>query len=67
MADNWISISEATQLCGYHPDHLRTLIRQGRIKGRKVVIVWLVDRSSLLAYLREQGKKGEKRGRKTSH
>ena len=67
MADDWISIHEATKLTGYHPDHLRTLIRQGRIVARKVVIVWLVDRSSLLAYLREQGKKGEKRGRKPSH
>ena len=67
MADDWISIREATKLSGYHADHLRVLIRQDRIKGRKVVIVWLVNRSSLLAYIREQGNKGEKRGRKPSH
>ncbi len=64
MADDWMSIRDATKLSGYHPDHLRTLIRQGRIEGRKVVIVWLVKRASLLAYLREQSKKGDKRGRK---
>jgi Helix-turn-helix domain len=67
MAEDWIDIREATRLSGYHADHLRVLIRQGRIRGRKVVIVWLVNRSSLLAYLRAQSKKGEKRGRKPSH
>ena len=64
MADDWISISDASKQTGYTEDYLRTLIRQKRINARKVVIVWLVSQSSLSAYLREQGKRGEKRGRK---
>lgn len=64
MAEEWISTSEAVELSGYSPVHLRDLLRDGRIKGRKFVIVWQVSRSSLLAYLREQAKRGEKRGRK---
>ena len=65
MADNdWISTRDAVKLSGYHIEHIRKLIREGRIKGRKFVILWLVSRSSLLAYLREQEKRGERRGRK---
>ncbi|MBM3130606.1 MAG: helix-turn-helix domain-containing protein [Chloroflexi bacterium] len=64
MVKGWISISEASKQSGYNRAHLRELIRQGRIKGRKVVTVWLVSRSSLTAYLREQSERGEKRGRK---
>lgn len=64
MADDWISTREAVKLSGYHVEHLRKLIREGRIKGRKFMILWLVDRRSLLAYLREQAKRGERRGRK---
>jgi excisionase family DNA binding protein len=63
MAD-WISVTEASKLVAYHPDHLRVLIREGKIKARKIVTVWQVDRTSLMAYLRNQDKQGKKRGRK---
>jgi hypothetical protein len=61
---DWLTLKEAVTLSEYNPIHLRDLLRQGRIKGRKVVTVWLVSRKSLDAYLREQQAKGEKRGRK---
>ena len=64
MADDWITLADAVKLSGYHPEHLREMMREGRIKGRKVVIVWLVSRLSLDAYLQKQAKRGEKRGRK---
>lgn len=64
MADDWITTREAVKLSGYHPVHLRMLIRNGRIKGRKYFVVWQVSRSSLLTYLGEQEKRGERRGRK---
>ncbi|MBI5031896.1 MAG: helix-turn-helix domain-containing protein [Chloroflexi bacterium] len=64
MVDDWITTQEASKISGYHPESIRALIRQGRIKGRKFLIVWQVSRSSLLAYLREQAKRGDKRGRK---
>ena len=62
--DEWLTISEAAKLSGYHPETLRELVRDGKIKGRKVSIVWLVDRESLLAYLAKAKASGEKRGRK---
>jgi Helix-turn-helix domain len=64
MADDWITLRDAAKLSGYHPEHIRKLMRENRIKGRKVVIVWLVSRKSLDAYLREQAQRGERRGRK---
>ena len=64
MTDDWITITEASKQSGYSPVHLREIVREGRISGRKIATVWLVNRSSLLAYLREQAKRGEKRGRK---
>ncbi len=63
----WISTSEASKVSGYHAEHIRKLIRERRVKARKFMILWLVSRPSLMAYLREQGRHGEKRGRKPSH
>ncbi len=64
MAEDWITTREAVKLSGYHLDHIRRLIRAGEVKGRKIVIVWLVSRLSLMAYLRKQEHRGERRGRK---
>lgn len=49
--DDWITTQEASEISGYHPDHLRRLIRAGDIEGRKVSIVWLIKRQSLLDYI----------------
>ena len=48
---DWLTVSDAAKTSGYHPEHIRRLIRDGAIKARKVSIVWLVDRKSLLAYV----------------
>jgi len=63
MSD-WLTVDEAAKLAGYHEDHIRRLVRSGEVKGRKVVIVWLVSRKSLDAYLRRQEQRGERRGAK---
>lgn len=62
--ERWIVLSEAARLSGYHPVHLRRLLRSGEIVGRKVATVWLVDRLDLLRYLdwaRQTGTKGRPR------
>ena len=61
---DWLTLKEAATMANYNLDHLRELLREGKVKGRKVVTVWLVSKSSLTAYLRDQGERGEKRGRK---
>ena len=60
----WITVSDATKLTNYHPETIRELVRDGKIEGRKISIVWQVNRESLLAYVENVGKLGKKRGRK---
>ena len=61
MIDDWITTREAVELSGYHPDHLRRLIREGTISARKFGIVWQVSRQSLLDYLKEARDSTDKR------
>ena len=60
MAD-WISVTEAANLSGYHPEHLRELIREGRVKARKIVTVWQIERASLEAYIKSATTSADKR------
>lgn len=61
---DWLTVREATKLSGYNAEYITRLIREGKIKARKISIVWLVDRESLLAYLGKVQSLGDKRGRK---
>ena len=63
-SDEWLTVNEAAKLSGYHPETLRELMRDGKINARKISIVWLVDRESLLAYMAKVQAMGEKRGPK---
>jgi hypothetical protein len=64
MAENggeWISISDAARLSGYHPEYIRRLIRNGEIIAKKFSVVWQVNRKSLIDYLKEATAKEDKR------
>ena len=56
MADEWLTVNEAADLSGYHPEHVRRLVRQGAVAAKKFSIVWMVSKDSLLAYLKSQDK-----------
>jgi len=62
MPEDWLTTEQAAEVSGYHPDHIRRLIRAGRLKARKFGPVWQVGRIDLLAYLREVKQSGKKRG-----
>ena len=62
----WITTKQAAELSGYHADHVRELLRAGKVEGRKFGEVWQIDRGSLLAYIRIVEKIGAKRGPKPS-
>ncbi len=64
MANDWITMAEAAEVSGYHPDHVRRLIRDGHLKAQQFGIVWQISRSSLQAYVRKAEQKGERRGPK---
>ncbi len=59
--DEWITTKEASELSGYHPVHLRRLIRAGLLNARKFGIVWQVERKSLIAYMRAAEQSEDKR------
>jgi excisionase family DNA binding protein len=63
-SDEWLTVNEAAQLSGYDPEHIRRLIREEEIEARKISIVWVVNRQSLLEYLKKAQTWGKKRGRK---
>ncbi len=50
---NWLTVQDAARLSKYRADHLRELIRSGKIKARKFGPLWAVDRESLLEYVAE--------------
>ena len=56
MADEWLTVNDAAKLSGYHPEHIRRLVRQGAITAKKFSIVWMVSKDSLLSYIRDQQK-----------
>lgn len=60
----WITTTEAVELTGYSPRHIRRLIKSGKVKGQKFGNTWQVGRVSLLAYVRVVEKTGLKRGPK---
>ena len=61
IMDDWITTSEASRFSGYHPEHLRRLIRSRKIRARKFGIVWQVSKTSLSRYLEEAEKSEDKR------
>lgn len=61
MVDDWITTTEAVKLSGYSADHLRELIRTGKVEGHKFGIVWQVSKRSLFAYLNAAKQAGDNR------
>ena len=61
MLDDLITTREAAELSGYNADHLRELIRDGKIEARKFGIVWQISKQSLLDYLEAASQSGDKR------
>jgi hypothetical protein len=47
---NHISVQAATEISGYNAQYLRRLLRAGRLDGRKIGQIWLVNLSSLQEY-----------------
>lgn len=64
MSDDWITTADAAELSGYHPERIRELVREKKIKAQKWSRDWQISRASLLRYVEETGKAGNKRGPK---
>ena len=57
----WITTAEASDLSGYHPERVRELAREKKIIARKWGSAYQIDQESLLTYVREAKKVGDKR------
>jgi excisionase family DNA binding protein len=55
-----ITVSEAAELSGYTPQHVRLLIRQKLINARRAGGIWLIEASSLREYIDNAPKPGPK-------
>ena len=54
-AANLITMLEAARISGYHPVHIRRLLRERKVAGRREGNTWLIDGVSLLHYTRGGG------------
>lgn len=58
---NYVLIAEAAGQSSYTPQHISLLLRQGRVKGKKVGGTWLVDLDDLQRYEREMNDLGNRK------
>lgn len=54
----YVSVDEAAQITGYAQDHLRRLIRQGKINATKKGVMWWVELESLQEYKKKMDELG---------
>jgi len=58
---DWISVEEAAEISGYHPNYIRKLIRNGQIEADKKGPMWWIDKVSLKAYVDKMKELGDQR------
>jgi hypothetical protein len=58
--DNLISLNEASVICGLSSDHLRRLMENGLIKGRKIGRDWVTTKDFVMEYLAQEHRPGRK-------
>ena len=56
MAEEWITTKEAVELTGYNPEHIRRLARRGKVKAKKWMRDWMIEKTSLLSYKVAEGR-----------
>ena len=62
ISDNRILLptSEACKITGFSPAYIQRLLREKRIEGQKIGVVWLVYEDSLQAFTAQPRKRGPK-------
>jgi len=66
MPEDWITTQEACEISGYNTEYMRRLIRKGKLKAKKISIVWVVDKTSLLEYISRNEDASDRRRGPTS-
>lgn len=60
LLPEWISVQEAAAYTGYTVQHIRYLLREGKVKGRRFGRDWFTTREALDEYLATDPKPGPK-------
>ncbi|HNC32257.1 MAG TPA: helix-turn-helix domain-containing protein [Cyclobacteriaceae bacterium] len=55
-SEEWITTADAKALTGYNAEHIRRLVRAGKIKAKKWGKEWMIERNALLKYLESEGR-----------
>jgi excisionase family DNA binding protein len=53
-----LTVKEAAERLGYHPDHLRRLLRKGTVKGESFSGVWMIEPAEVERIKALQSEKG---------
>lgn len=56
MSEQWITTTQAAQITGYNPEHIRRLVRAGKVASKKWGKEWMIEQASLLAYVQSEGR-----------
>jgi excisionase family DNA binding protein len=60
VLSDWLTTEVAADLSGFHVEYVRRLIRSGEIKGKKWGREWMVEKESLISYLKTERHPGPK-------
>lgn len=64
--ENFCTVSEAAKIIGCTQNHVRLLLKQGKLQGGKVTErLWLVDKRKVLEMAENPSKTGRPRGTKS--
>lgn len=58
--DGLISLNEASRISGLSSDHLRRLMENGLITGKKVGRDWITTKLFVMEYLKKEHRRGRK-------
>lgn len=61
ITGDFITVKEAADRSSYHPEYVRILAKKGLISAVKFSNVWLVDYTSLEAYIEKMRETGDGR------
>jgi len=53
--DERLTVKQAAKELGYHPNHVRRMLRSGTIKGEKLAgFIWVIERAEIERVRRER-------------
>ncbi len=61
VTDDWVTVKQAKELVGYTLTYLRRLAANGQVTAQRIGNIWLLQRTSLLAYKEQMADLGTNR------